>query len=109
MDNKGLKIGVGVAAAVAVTSAGVYAAKTVAERQKSAKLAEARQKWESVGENVVVLHHFRRPSSAPSFSPFNIKLETYLRMAGMTTDIIYIYVSHAFVYIISRCRSQVRL
>lgn len=47
------------------------------------KESQLRKKWNGVGEDVVVLHQVRRAKFAPSISPFPIKLETYLRMAGI--------------------------
>lgn len=45
--------------------------------------AELRQKWDSAGENVVVLHQFYRAKTHPNASPFPMKLETYYRIAGI--------------------------
>ena len=39
-----------------------------------------REKWVSVGKDVVVLHCFPRGNSCLSLTPFPLKLETYLRM-----------------------------
>ena len=36
------------------------------------------QKWNEAGENVVVLHQFKRATKCPSFSPYCLKLETYV-------------------------------
>ena len=36
-----------------------------------------------IDENVVILHQMDRGVFAPSISPFPLKLETYLRMAGI--------------------------
>jgi hypothetical protein len=38
---------------------------------------------QSIDENVVILHQMDRGVFAPSISPFPLKLETYLRMAGI--------------------------
>ena len=43
------------------------------------KKCQLREKWDKVGENVVVLHQFPRPGTIPNLSPFPIKLETFLR------------------------------
>ncbi|CAL4093269.1 unnamed protein product [Meganyctiphanes norvegica] len=48
---------------------------------KKKEFARKRRKWSSVGRDVVVLHCLPRCHWAPSLSPFNIKLETYFRMA----------------------------
>ena len=45
--------------------------------------AELRAKWNSVPENSVVLHMFQRSKTRPNGSPFVMKLETYLRVAGI--------------------------
>lgn len=42
-----------------------------------------RPDWESAGENVVVLHQFQRARSHPNGSPYPIKLELFLRAAGI--------------------------
>ena len=45
--------------------------------------AQLREDWKNAGENVVVLHMFSRGRDTPNPSPFPIKLETYLRIAGI--------------------------
>ncbi len=45
--------------------------------------AELRAKWDGMEENKVVLHMFKRSKIKPNGSPFVMKLETYLRMAGI--------------------------
>ena len=42
-----------------------------------------REEWNNAGENVVVLHQFDRSPSCPNPSPYPIKFETYLRIAGI--------------------------
>ncbi|XP_068223453.1 failed axon connections homolog [Palaemon carinicauda] len=46
-----------------------------------------RNKWRSVGKDVVVLHLFPRGRYCPNVSPFVVKLETYLRMAGISYEL----------------------
>jgi len=46
--------------------------------------AELRQKWNNVEKDTVVLHMYSRSKTKPSNSPFILKLETYLRAAGIT-------------------------
>jgi hypothetical protein len=46
--------------------------------------AELRQKWNNMEKDTVVLHMLNRSKNKPSSSPFVIKLETYLRAAGIT-------------------------
>lgn len=45
--------------------------------------AELRRQWDNAGKDVVVLHQFDRARTTPNASPFPIKMETYLRMAGI--------------------------
>ncbi|KAK8747891.1 hypothetical protein OTU49_016213 [Cherax quadricarinatus] len=45
--------------------------------------AKRRQRWEAAGQDVVVLHCSNRGRLAPSMSPFVIKLESFLRFAGI--------------------------
>ncbi len=53
-------------------------------RQRSKnRLAALRELWNSRDRDVVTLHMFDRACTAPNPSPFPIKLETYLRMAGI--------------------------
>ena len=42
-----------------------------------------REEWNNAGENVVVLHQFDRSPNCPNPSPYPIKFETYLRVAGI--------------------------
>ncbi|XP_037088733.1 failed axon connections homolog [Pollicipes pollicipes] len=44
---------------------------------------QRRQRWNQAGKDVVVLHQFERGTNCPSLSPFALKLETFLRMAGI--------------------------
>ena len=53
------------------------------KRRSEDKLNDLRFEWARAGKDVVVFHQFDRPRSAPSGSPFPIKLETFLRMAGV--------------------------
>lgn len=62
------------------------AAATLLLAQKSrakARRERLRQLWDSRGKDVVTLHMFHRARTCPNPSPFPIKLETYLRMAGI--------------------------
>ncbi len=52
-------------------------------QRNEARLEKLRRKWNSVGRDVVVLHQFPRGRTCPNGSPYPIKLETYLRMAGI--------------------------
>ena len=45
--------------------------------------SELRQKWNNAGKDVVVLHMFPRSRTSPNISPYMVKLETYLRVAGI--------------------------
>ncbi len=45
--------------------------------------AELRQKWNSVEKDTVVLHMLPRAKTRPNGSPFVLKLETFLRVAGI--------------------------
>ncbi|KAL7633401.1 UNVERIFIED_CONTAM: hypothetical protein RMT77_016272 [Armadillidium vulgare] len=47
------------------------------------KRAAARLEWDSAGQDVVVLHGFPRSKVCPNLSPYVLKLETYLRVAGI--------------------------
>jgi len=47
------------------------------------KARQRRQRWAEVGKDVVVLHQFERGTNMPNLSPFALKLETWLRMAGI--------------------------
>ena len=62
---------------VMMTLGGTYACLRCLRRRD---LAKNRQKWISVGKDVVVLHGFPRGKTCLSLSPFPLKLETYLRM-----------------------------
>ena len=44
---------------------------------------QRRQRWSQAGKDVVVLHQFERGTNMPNLSPFALKLETFLRMAGI--------------------------
>ncbi|XP_037088931.1 failed axon connections homolog [Pollicipes pollicipes] len=44
---------------------------------------QRRQRWNQAGKDVVVLHQFERGTNCPNLSPFALKLETFLRMAGI--------------------------
>ncbi|XP_037088929.1 failed axon connections homolog [Pollicipes pollicipes] len=44
---------------------------------------QRRQRWNQAGKDVVVLHQFERATNFPNLSPFALKLETFLRMAGI--------------------------
>lgn len=88
------KLGKTVAAvgfAVVITSAGVILIKQYLD---SSKLKAAKKKWNAIGENVVVLHQFSRPTTALSVSPFPAKLETYLRMSNIKYVCDYGYPKH---------------
>lgn len=45
---------------------------------------QLRQQWTAAGRDVVVLHQFLPGTTVPNTSPFALKLETFLRMAGIT-------------------------
>lgn len=77
VSHRGFQVCVGV---VAVTSAGMVMVKYVVEKRR---YNEARKQWDSAGEDVVVLHQFARPLTSLNASPFPIKLETFLRIAGI--------------------------
>lgn len=49
--------------------------------------AELRQRWNEVGDEKVVLHILQRPKTRTNGSPFCIKMETYLRMAGIEYEV----------------------
>ena len=69
-----------------VTKFGVFAVVTISGTWKfwtyikKREFTKSRQKWNSVGKDVVVLHSFPRGNSCLSLTPFPLKLETYLRM-----------------------------
>ena len=70
--------------AIAVGSACILLTGTLIKKWTShKKAAKLREEWDSVGKDVVLLHQFAPVHSAPSLSPFPIKLETYLRMADI--------------------------
>lgn len=77
--------------AVVVTSAGVILIK---QYLSSSKFKTAKKRWDQIGENVVVLHQYPRPTTALSVSPFPTKLETYLRMARIKYVCDYEYPKH---------------
>jgi len=45
-----------------------------------------REKWDLAKHDLVILHQMSRGRRAPSIVPFAIKLETYLRMAGIAYE-----------------------
>ncbi len=49
--------------------------------------AELKQKWNNAGKDKVVLHMFPRSKYRPNPSPFPMKFETYLRMAGIEYEV----------------------
>ncbi len=49
----------------------------------ASKLARLRAEWDGREKDVVTLHMFDRALTSPNPSPFPIKLETYLRAAGI--------------------------
>ena len=49
--------------------------------------AELRQKWNELPEDKVLLHSFTRCKTRPMASPFAVKLETYLRIAGIDYEV----------------------
>ena len=49
---------------------------------------QQRKKWAALPKDTVVLHQFPRGKITPSASPFCLKLETYLRMAGIQYEVI---------------------
>ena len=49
-------------------------------RKRKQNWVKQREKWASVGKDVVVLHCFPRGNTCLSLTPFPLKLETYLRM-----------------------------
>lgn len=59
-------------------------------KYKAIKYFWFRQRWERVGQDKVVLHQFTRGSLTPSPSPFPLKLETYLRMAGIPYEVLFL-------------------
>ncbi|XP_042864503.1 failed axon connections-like [Penaeus japonicus] len=56
---------------------------------KNRKLAKLRAEWNSAGKDVVVLHQFWRGKYCPNFSPYVLKVECFMRLAGIKyiTDI----------------------
>ncbi|XP_047469534.1 failed axon connections homolog [Penaeus chinensis] len=55
-------------------------------RRKIMKLRrkkKQRKEWDSVGHNVVLLHQFQRGKFCPNLGPFALKVETFLRLAGI--------------------------
>lgn len=54
------------------------------EYKRRQRKFRARQQWNSVGRDVVVLHQFPRNKNCINLSPYPIKLETYLRMNGIS-------------------------
>ncbi|XP_066976426.1 failed axon connections homolog [Macrobrachium rosenbergii] len=54
---------------------------------KAWKKEQLRKEWNAAGKDVVVLHTFGRGYTSPNISPFALKLETYLRMAGYKIQI----------------------
>ena len=49
-------------------------------RKRRQSWKKQREKWASVGKDVVVLHCFPRGKTCLSLTPFPLKVETYLRM-----------------------------
>ena len=49
-------------------------------RKQRQNWKKQREKWASVGKDVVVLHCFPRGKTCLSLTPFPLKVETYLRM-----------------------------
>ncbi len=69
---------------VALGAAGAVAGMVILIRQRAAsRTAALRAEWDSAGKDVVVLHMFDRALTSPNPSPFPIKIETYLRIAGI--------------------------
>jgi hypothetical protein len=69
---------------LAVTAGAGAAAIVVAVRVRARRRrAEAEGKWAAAGKDVVVMHRFARPRTCTDLSPFAIKLETFLRAAGV--------------------------
>lgn len=56
----------------------------------------SRLKWSKVGQDKVILHQFNKGGVTPSPSPFVLKLETYLRMAGIPYEVIKIILEGFF-------------
>ncbi|XP_068230509.1 failed axon connections homolog [Palaemon carinicauda] len=54
---------------------------------RSWKKEQLRNEWNAAGKDVVVLHTLGRGYTCPHISPFGLKLETYLRMAGYKIQI----------------------
>ena len=54
----------------------------------------AQKKWANVGENVVILHQFPRPTTSLNLSPYPAKLETWLRLAKIQYICDYEYPQH---------------
>ena len=53
------------------------------KKSSAAKHAKLQEEWNKAGKDVVVLHQFPRASYCPNPSPYPIKIETFLRMAGI--------------------------
>ena len=49
--------------------------------------AELRAQWDNAPENKVILHQMGRARTRPNMSPFALKLETYLRVAGIDYEL----------------------
>ena len=83
-------IGIGITTII-VTSAGIYFVKTQIVKNK---FEEHVKKWNSIGEDVVILHQFKRPLTSLNLSPYPVKLEAFLRMAKIKYICDYTYPKH---------------